>query len=111
MLTEKNRNMAFPAVMGGLPILGAVFGGNNPSPPKTVFGRFLGNITGRTAKTSTSTPAAPISSIPLQGASTGLSGSIQFGQNQRLNLLPFGIVAGIVAIIYFLTSRKRSRRR
>jgi len=102
--------MAFP-VAGAVPVLGALLGGNNPNPPKTVFGRFIGNFTGRNARTQTSNPAAPVQALPLQGATQGLSGSISFGQNQRLNILPFTIVAGIVAAVYFLSPKKRSRRR
>lgn len=101
--------MAFP-VAGAVPVLGAILGGNNPNPPKTVFGKFLGNITGRTAKTSGPNPAQPVQALPLQGASQGLSGSIQFGQNQRLNILPFAIVGGIVAAVYFIFGKKKRRR-
>lgn len=100
--------MAFPvgAVLG---MATGLLGGNNPNPPKTKVGKFLGNFTGRNAKTSN--PANPVQSIPLNPNTQGISGSLSFGQNQRLNYANFAVLAAIVAVVYFLFGDKKRRRR
>ena len=95
--------------------------------PKTIFGKLIGGISGRTAaaEASASQKSAPISekvinSLQPQEAnldpsyreSIPFTGGVQFGtQAKSRPWLPYAIVAGIVAIFYFMRGKKGRRRR
>jgi len=95
--------------------------------PKTIFGKLIGGISGRTAasEASASVKTAPISDSvynSLQPASSNLdpsmrqsfpvTGGVQFGtQAKSRPWLPYAIVGAIVAIFYFLRGKKGRRRR
>lgn len=96
------------AIQQGLQIVGGLLGGNNPNPPKTVFGKALGIFTGRNAKTST--PASAVQTIPINNTK-GVSGTFSFGQNQRLNYSGFAVLGAVVAVVYFIFGDKKKRRR
>lgn len=94
--------------------------------PKTIFGKLIGGISGRTAAAdaSASTKTAPISDNVLNSLqpaantldpnmrqSVPVTGGISFGgEASRKTYLPFAIVAGVIAIFYFMR-RKGGRRR
>lgn len=98
----------FQAIAGPLV---AVAGGLVSQPPKrerkTVLGKFFQGLTSEGALP-TNASTSPANTRPVN--QSGVSGSIQFGQNQRLNILPFAVVAGLVAIIYFIFGKKKRRR-
>jgi len=95
--------------------------------PKTIFGKLIGGISGRTAasEASASVKTAPISDSvynALQPSSSNLdpsmrqsfpvTGGVQFGtQAKSRPWLPYAIVGAIVAIFYFLRGKKGRRRR
>lgn len=90
--------------IGGLASgIGAVAGGTKTSCPKTVAGKLLGGLTGRnqTCVTQSNTTMIPNSST--------ISGSVQFGQAQRLYNWP--IIAALVAVAYFIFKPSKRRRR
>jgi hypothetical protein len=94
--------------------------------PKTIFGKLIGGVSGRTAAAEASaqsktTPlsekeinafagaAAPNSNMNRQG--TPISGGISFGgEAAKKTYLPFAIVAAVIAVFYFMR-RKGGRRR
>jgi hypothetical protein len=101
--------MAIGAVLGALTGSGAVksvLGGGLTTPPKTIVGKLLGKISGRTenAKAMT-TPAKPIQTKPLA------SGSITFGKDQNKSLLGFGILAVLALAVWRGLGLKTKRRR
>jgi hypothetical protein len=90
--------------------------------PKTIFGKLIGGVSGRTAaaeaqemnKTEqvsgkvmnalSSSPATPRPATPV-------TGGISFGtQAARMGYLPLAIIAGVVAIFYFMRRGGRRRR-
>jgi hypothetical protein len=92
-------------------------------PPKTVFGKLIGRVTGRTqaaelqkslssssASTSNTTSAMP---IPVNQVGAGISGSLQFGQQQQQASLPRLALIGavLISVVYFFTQKKGRRRR
>jgi hypothetical protein len=95
--------------------------------PKTIFGKLIGGVSGRSAayEASASVKTAPISESvmnSLQPQSSNLdpsvrqsfpvTGGVQFGtQAKSRPWLPYAIVAGIVAIFYFMRRKKGRRRR
>ena len=95
--------------------------------PKTIFGKLIGGISGRTAaaEASAQTKSAAISekvmnSLQPQAAnldpsyreSFPVTGGVQFGtQAKSRPWLPYAIVAGIVAIFYFMRGKKGRKRR
>ena len=105
----------------------ALAGQKTYTKPKTIFGKLIGGISGRTAaaEASASMKTAPISdkvmnSLQPQAAnldpsyreSFPVTGGVQFGtQSKSRPLLPYAIVAGIVAIFYFMRGKKGRRRR
>jgi len=105
----------------------ALAGQKTYTKPKTIFGKLIGGISGRTAaaEASASVKTAPISekvmnSLQPQAAnldpsyreSFPLTGGVQFGtQAKSRPWLPYAIVAGIVAIFYFMRGKKGRRRR
>lgn len=95
--------------------------------PKTIFGKLIGGVSGRTAaaEASAQTKSAPMSSSvinalqpkefnldPSMRQSFPLTGGVQFGQQAKTRpWLPYAIVAGIVAIFYFMRGKKSRGRR
>ena len=92
--------------------------------PKTIFGKLIGGISGRTAaaEASASVKTAPLSDTvmyslndknqPTERQSFPLTGGVQFGtQAKSRPWLPYAIVGAIVAIFYFLRGKKGRRRR
>lgn len=88
--------------------------------PKTIFGKLIGGVSGRTAaaEASESTKTAPLNekvmnslqpSAKTQG--TPITGGFSFGgEATKKTYLPFAIVAAIIAAFYFMR-RKGGRRR
>jgi len=95
--------------------------------PKTIFGKLIGGVSGRTAAAEASeqnktTPISEKVMNSLQPQSSNLdpslrqsfpvTGGVQFGtQAKSRPWLPYAIVAGIVAIFYFMRGKKGRRRR
>jgi hypothetical protein len=86
--------------------------------PKTIFGKLIGGVSGRTAaaEASAQTKTAPLSesvmnSLQPSAKSTPITGGFSFGgEASRKTYLPFAILAAIVAAFYFMR-RKGGRRR
>ena len=95
--------------------------------PKTIFGKLIGGVSGRSAaaEASASVKTAPLSSNvmnSLQPKSSNLdpnirqtfpvTGGLSFGgEATRKTYLPFAIVAAIVAAFYFMRKKGGRRRR
>ncbi len=88
--------------------------------PKTIFGKLIGGVSGRTAaaEATEQTKTAPLTSNvmnslqPSAKSSTPITGGFSFGGEARKRTwLPFAIVGGLVAIFYFMRGRKGGRRR
>ena len=87
--------------------------------PKTLFGKLIGGVSGRSAaaEATASTKTAPLSSnvmnsLQPSAKSTPISGGFQFGgEAARKTYLPFAIVAAVVAAFYFMRKKGRGRRR
>ena len=93
--------------------------------PKTVFGKLIGGISGRSAaaEASASVKTAPIDERTFNSLSpntapqnmnankqTPITGGISFGgEATKKTYLPFAIVAAVIAVFYFM--RKKGRRR
>jgi len=86
--------------------------------PKTIFGKLIGGVSGRTAaaEASEQNKTAPLSdnvmkSLQPGAKSTPVTGGISFGgEASKRTYLPFAIVAAVVAAFYFMR-RKGGRRR
>jgi hypothetical protein len=87
--------------------------------PKTIFGKLIGGVSGRTAaaEASASTKTAPLNekvmnSLQPSAKSTPVSGGISFGGDAaRKTYLPFAIVAAVIAAFYFMRKKGGRRRR
>jgi len=95
--------------------------------PKTIFGKLIGGVSGRSAaaEASASVKTAPISDSVLNSLqpaafntdpnmrqSVPVTGGISFGgEAAKKTYLPFAIVAAIVAAFYFMRKKGRGRRR
>ena len=96
----------------------ALAGEKTYTKPKTLFGKLIGGVSGRTAaaEASAGTKTAPLNekvmnSLQPSAKSTPLSGGISFGgEAARKTYLPFAIVAAVIAAFYFMR-RKGGRRR
>jgi len=96
----------------------ALAGEKTYTKPKTIFGKLIGGVSGRTAaaEASASTKTAPLSesvmnSLQPSAKSTPISGGISFGgEAAKKTYLPFAIVAAVIAAFYFMR-RKGGRRR
>lgn len=96
----------------------ALAGEKTYTKPKTIFGKIIGGVSGRTAAADATagTKTAPLSesvmnSLKPSAKSTPITGGISFGgEASRKTYLPFAIVAAIVAAFYFMR-RKGGRRR
>ena len=105
----------------------AISGDKVYTKPKTIFGKLIGGVSGRTAaaEASAQTKTSPLSSSvlnALQPQSSSLdpnirqafpvTGGVQFGtQAKSRPWLPYAVVAGLVAIFYFMRGKKGRRRR
>ena len=96
----------------------ALSGDNVYTKPKTIFGKIIGGVSGRTAasEASASVKTAPISekvfgSMARDNAGIPVSGGISFGgEATKRSYLPFYLGA-VVALIFFFTRKKGGRRR
>jgi hypothetical protein len=96
----------------------AMAGEKTYTKPKTIFGKLIGGISGRSAaaEATAQTKTAPLSesvmnSLQPSAKSTPVSGGISFGgEAARKTYLPFAIVAAVIAAFYFMR-RKGGRRR
>jgi len=88
--------------------------------PKTIFGKLIGGISGRSAaaEATASTKTAPLSSNvmnslqPNERAGTPITGGFSFGgEATKKTYLPFAIVAAVIAAFYFLRKKGGRRRR
>ena len=87
--------------------------------PKTAVGKFIGGISGRTEaaqitqamqKESVLSPKAEANL--MQKGAVPVTGGFSFGgEASRKTYFPFAIVAGLVAIFYFMRNRRGGRRR
>ena len=134
--SENNNPMAIqlaPLVGAGLGALQqskidkALAGQKTYTKPKTIFGKLIGGVSGRTAaaEASASVKTAPISDSvinslqpreynldPSLRQSFPLTGGLQFGTQAKTRpWLPYAIVTAIVAIFYFMRGKKGGRRR
>jgi len=91
--------------------------------PKTIFGKLIGGISGRSAaaEASAQTKTSPINenvlnsfagaaapSTQMSRQSTPITGGISFGgEAKQRTYLPFAIIAGVVAVFYFLFGKKK----
>ena len=105
----------------------ALSGDKEYTKPKTIFGKLIGGISGRSAaaEATAQTKSSPLSSNVLNSLqpkaanldpsyreSFPVTGGLQFGtQAKSRPWLPYAIVAGIVAIFYFMRGKKGRRRR
>lgn len=97
----------------------ALAGQKTYTKPKTIFGKLIGGVSGRTAAAEV-TKTSPISEKVVNSLSsdsmgkmgTPVTGGISFGgEASRKTYLPFAIVAAIVAAFYFMRKKGRGRRR
>lgn len=88
--------------------------------PKTIFGKLIGGVSGRTAAAEVSTmnksnpiPDKVINSLaPNTARQTPITGGFSFGgEAARKTYFPFALVAGIVAVFFFMRKKGRGRRR
>jgi hypothetical protein len=94
--------------------------------PKTIFGKLIGGISGRTAasEASASVKTAPIDErtynalVPntapenMTSKQTPITGGISFGgEATKKTYLPFAIVAAVIAAFYFMRKKGGRRRR
>jgi hypothetical protein len=105
----------------------ALSGDKEYTKPKTIFGKLIGGVSGRTAaaEATASTKTSPVSSSvmnALQPRSANLdpsmrqtfpvTGGLSFGgEATKKTYLPFAIVAAIVAAFYFMRKKGGRRRR
>lgn len=127
-MSSCKKNMAIPlaAIGAGLGALQqskidkAMAGEKTYTKPKTIFGKLIGGVSGRTAaaEASASVKTAPLSDSVMnslqpsaKSSGTPVSGGISFGgEAARKTYLPFAIVAAVIAAFYFMR-RKGGRRR
>jgi hypothetical protein len=128
-MCNSNKNQAMPIQLA--PLVGAGLGALQQSKiekalagektytkPKTIFGKLIGGVSGRSAaaEASAQTKSAPLNdavmnSLQPSAKSTPITGGISFGgEATRKTYLPFAIVAAIIAAFYFMR-RKGGRRR
>lgn len=96
----------------------ALAGEKTYTKPKTIFGKLIGGVSGRTAaaEATAGTKTAPLSdsvmnSLQPSAKSTPITGGFSFGgEASRKTYLPFAIVAAVIAAFYFMR-RKGGRRR
>ena len=140
MSSCNSNNIVYPVPVQFAPLVGAGLGALQQSKidkalagtktftkPKTIFGKLIGGISGRSAaaEASASMKTAPISDSvlnslqprefnldPSMRQSFPVSGGLSFGgESSKKTYLPFAIVAAIVAAFYFMRKKGRGRRR
>lgn len=87
--------------------------------PKTLVGKLIGGITGRTAAanyqesiSTTSETMVIQSAKPEAAKQTPITGGFSFGgEAAKKTYFPFAVVAGIVAIFFFMRKKGGRRRR
>jgi hypothetical protein len=99
----------------------ALAGEKTYTKPKTIFGKLIGGVSGRTAaaEASAQTKTAPLSNTVMnslqpsaKSQSTPITGGFSFGgEATRKTYLPFAIVAAVIAAFYFLRKKGGRRRR
>jgi hypothetical protein len=97
----------------------ALAGEKTYTKPKTIFGKLIGGVSGRTAaaEASAQTKSAPLNnavmnSLQPSAKSTPITGGFSFGgEASKRTYLPFAIVAAIVAAFYFMRKKGGRRRR
>lgn len=101
----------------------ALAGEKTYTKPKTIFGKLIGGVSGRSAaaEASASVKTAPIDSRTLNSLGPNsapmnsrvpVTGGISFGgEAQKKTYLPFAIIAAIVAAFYFMRKKGGRRRR
>jgi len=98
----------------------ALAGQKTYTKPKTIFGKLIGGVSGRSAASEALgvTKTTPLSEKVINSMSTDtmgrmgtpVTGGISFGgEAGKKTYLPFAIVAAVVAVFYFM--RKKGRRR
>jgi hypothetical protein len=135
-MSNCNQNKPMPVAIG--PLLGAGLGALQQSKidkalagqktytkPKTIFGKLIGGVSGRTAAAEASlSKSAPIDERTYNslGPNTApenmnanrvpVTGGFSFGgEAGKKTYLPFAIVAAVVAVFYFMRKKGRGRRR
>lgn len=98
----------------------ALAGEKTYTKPKTIFGKLIGGVSGRSAaaEASAGIKTAPLSESVMNSLQPGaksqgtpITGGFSFGgEATKKTYLPFAIVAAIIAAFYFLR-RKGGRRR
>ena len=96
------------------------------SKPKTIFGKLIGGVSGRSAaaEASASVKTSPIDERTMNSlgpntspqnmntSRTPITGGFSFGgEAGKKTYLPFAIVAAIVAVFYFMRKKGKGRRR
>jgi len=131
-----NQNKPMPVAIG--PLLGAGLGAlqqgkidkalagqKTYTKPKTIFGKLIGGVSGRTAAAEASlSKSAPIDERTYNslGPNTApenmnanrvpVTGGFSFGgEAGKKTYLPFAIVAAVVAVFYFMRKKGKGRRR
>jgi hypothetical protein len=101
----------------------ALAGQKTYTKPKTIFGKLIGGISGRTAASEASGSIAEErvlnSLVPNQAPqnmyntkSTPVTGGFSFGgEATKKTYLPFYLAAAVVAIFFFMRKKGRGRRR
>ena len=105
----------------------ALAGEKTYTKPKTIFGKLIGGVSGRTAaaEASAQTKTSPLSDNVLNSfagqaspsnnmnrQSTPITGGFSFGgEATKKTYLPFAIVAAVIAAFYFLRKKGGRRRR
>lgn len=101
----------------------ALAGQKTYTKPKTIFGKLIGGISGRTAaaEATAAYKSAPLSDSvvnslqpqsfnldPNMRQSIPVTGGISFGgEAKQKTYLPFAIIAGVIAVFYFLFGKKK----
>jgi hypothetical protein len=97
----------------------ALAGEKTYTKPKTIFGKLIGGVSGRTAasEASASVKTAPLSnqvmnSLQPSAKSTPITGGFSFGgEATKRTYLPFYLGAIVLGIFFFMRKKGRGRRR
>jgi hypothetical protein len=103
----------------------ALAGQKTYTKPKTIFGKLIGGVSGRTAaaEATVAYKSAPLSDSvvnslqpqsfnldPSMRQSIPVTGGISFGgEAKQKTYLPFAIIAGVIAVFYFLFGAMRKK--
>lgn len=99
----------------------ALAGEKTYTKPKTIFGKLIGGVSGRTAaaEASAQTKTAPLSESVMNSlqpsaktSSTPITGGFSFGgEATKRTYLPFYLGAVVLGIFFFMRKKGRGRRR